>query len=297
MKNICAIWDIQKAGAGLGSLLLFQEELLLYRDILKFDGVDLFFCLGSKKVLLSYLASLAQLNQYLHSMHILKNKHELKYDKMNPDVFLWPPLNIEESFSYNESTLHIQKIWKQTGKLIALESPLFVKAQAEAWIKSHVQSECYPVAVHLKNSTNNKESNANQAEWLKFFLDCKSKKLPIIFILIGNECYDEGFNDCPNCVLTQNHGGSLDLDLSLIQISLLFMGMSSGPGNIAILSELPYLIWKHPDHHATAMGKELNKDGQFAFSNEKQKLIRGADCFENLVQQFAWLFDKIVRTQ
>jgi len=296
MKNICAIWDIQKAGSGLGSLLLFQEELLLYCAILKLDGVDFFFYLGSKKVSLSYLASLAQLNPYLHSLHIIENQQDIVHAKMDRQAFVWPSSDIEKDFSYNESTLHIQQLWQETEELVALESPLSVKAQTTTWIKTHVPSGCYPVAVHLKNNRENKQSNANQAEWLRFFLDDSLKALPVMFVLIGDDCYDEAFNYCPNCVITQNHGGSLELDLSLIQSSLFFMGMSSGPCNIAILSELPYLIWKHPDHHATEMGKELNNEERFVFSNEKQKMIRDYDCYENLINQFNWLFDKIMRS-
>ena len=293
MKNICAIWDIQKAGSGLGSLLLFQEELLLYREILKFEGIDLFFLTGSKKVSFSYLASIAQLNPFIQSIHILKDIGNIRNDQIQQGCFLWPSTKIDEKFSYQESTLHIQTLWKQKGNLIAFECPPDVKEKAVSWMQSHIPSECYPVSIHLKNSTQNKQSNANQAEWLKFFKDCRYKELPVIFILIGDDPYDTSFGDCPNCIITKNHGGSLELDLSLVQNSLFFMGMSSGPCNIAILSELPYLIWKNPDHHAKEMARELNKNGQFPFSNDRQMLLRQNDCFENIVDHFTGLFNKM----
>jgi len=293
MKNICAIWDIPKAGSGLGSFLLFQEELLLYRDILRLDGIDLFFFTGSKEMSSPYLADLARFNPFIRSMKIMKDKPDILNDRINSYGFIWPSTNCGQNFSYNESTLHIRKLWKQTGNLLCPESPSGIRAKATSWMQTYIPPEWYPIAVHLKNGNVNKQSNANQTEWLKFFEDCRYKKLPVIFILIGNDFYDKGFNDCPNCIITQQHGGYLGLDLSLIQMSLLFMGMSSGPCNMAVLSDLPYLIWKHPDHHTKKMNRELNSNGQFPFANDQQKIIRENDCLEALVCQFAWLFNKV----
>ncbi len=81
--------------------------------------------------------------------------------------------------------------------------------------------------------------------------------------------------------------------MALIELSSAFMGMSSGPCNMAILSDKPYLIWKHPEHHKEEMGREFQGHKQFVFANEHQKFIKGWDTLENLQREFSKLFRQL----
>lgn len=291
-QTIFALWDLEITGTGMGAFLIFQEELLMYRSLLNAQHIEMYVYLGDINIPLSYLASLAQLNPFLTALHFIKDKKEFVHHFPAGDVFQWPSLNVDNNCSYFGSTLHIQKLWMKTKKMFLLQSPPSIMIQAKNWLKSYVPYGHYPVTIHLKNNNVDSQSNANQEEWLKLLK--KNKRHPLKFILIGNEPYDERFYDCPNCVITQKKGGCLDLELALIQLSFFFMGMSSGPCNLAVLSDLPYLVWKHPDHHSHQMDEELDENGQLIFSNHNQKFIRGIDTFERLDHELNTLYKNLM---
>lgn len=291
-QTIFAVWDLEIAGTSMGAFLIFQEELLMYRDIWDVQDIELFFYLGETNVSLSYLASLAQLNPFLTAVHFIRDKKDVAHRLPVGEIFQWPSCKLDNNCSYFGSTLHIQKLWEKTQKIFSLQSPNSLNILAEKWLKTHVPEGHYPVSIHLKNNDVDSQSNANQEEWLKLFKE--NKNLPLKFILMGNEPYDERFSDCSNCVITQSEGGSLEIEFALIQLSLFFMGMSSGPCNIAILSELPYLVWKHPDHHSREMDKELDENGQLVFSNQNQKFIRGIDTFGSLNHELNILYENLM---
>ena len=69
-------------------------------------------------------------------------------------------------------------------------------------------------------------------------------------------------------------GISLAEQMSLIPDANYFLGMSSGPSALAILSQTPYTIFKHPKHHAWQMLFQLKLNKRFLFSNRSQFYIR-----------------------
>ena len=79
--------------------------------------------------------------------------------------------------------------------------------------------------------------------------------------LVGNEDVDNRITELPNVLLSRNFQSNISRDLAIIQISCAFMGMASGPCNMAIFSEIPYVIYKNPDHDAEQMALELGKAG------------------------------------
>jgi len=284
MKTIIGVWNLKEAGSRLGPLLIFQEELLLQREVLKARTIKVNFQLGETHVSLSYLASTAQLNPFLGSIHFVEDTDNALAMGSEKDSFYWPPPDIYSRSSYSESTLAVQELWHKTGKLVNLESPPCIQKQAREWLNEYVGKHA-PVVVHLKCTTTDAQNCVDQKSWLKLFRDCEDKNLPVKFVLIGDDTYDAQFLHCSNVVFTRMHGGSLDLDLALIPMSLFFMGMSSGPCNLAVMSDHPYLIWKHPDHHAGQMEKEL-QEGRFVFANQYQSFMQDWDTPNNLIREF-----------
>lgn len=74
------------------------------------------------------------------------------------------------------------------------------------------------------------------------------------------ECYKEGID-----IVEQ---------LSLISSAAGFLGMSSGPSAAALLSNTPYVIFKHKKHHALQMEADLAGEKKYPFANRDQIYIR-----------------------
>ena len=53
-----------------------------------------------------------------------------------------------------------------------------------------------------------------------------------------------------------------------------------------ILSQVPYVVFKHPKHHVEEMKKELGDKDGFVFCHARQKIIRQIDSVENIQKAF-----------
>jgi hypothetical protein len=62
--------------------------------------------------------------------------------------------------------------------------------------------------------------------------------------------------------------------MNLIQNSVGFIGTASGICSGAVFSEVPYFVYKSPEHHKEQFEKELKKQETFPFSALNQKIIR-----------------------
>jgi ADP-heptose:LPS heptosyltransferase len=242
---------------------------------------------------LSYLGSLAQVNPKLNNIFILDdiNRFFEFYNKKN--IRVWPNKNQLNINSYSESTLSVQSMYLKHKSLEYLKMPPFVLDYAKKWIKKNIKTSLF-VTVHLKNNPHNTKSNAQLKQWKIFFEHCRNSNFPIIFVLIGNDEFDEDINKLSNVIITQLHGGNLELDLALIQLSYFFMGMSSGPCNMALFSGVPYLIWKHPNHHVNEMKREFQGHDKFVFAKERyQKFFIDWDNTDNLIREFNDLYKEL----
>lgn len=293
IKNIIGLWDLEQADSSLGAFLIFQEELLLQREILQANSIEILFSLNKNSVAPPYLATLALFNPFLESAHFVNDVSSRTATSYNiKTTFYWPTPDMYQHSSYSGSILTVQKLWQKTGKLINLISPASIHKQTLEWINKYI-GNYIPIVVHLKNSPTNTQSNANQETWIKLFKDCEDNELPVRFVLIGNDTYDTRLLNCSNVVITQNYGGCIELDLALIPMSMLFMGMASGPCNMALFSGVPYLIWKHPDHNTQEMDREFQGHSQFLFADEYQKFMREWDTVDSLIQEFKALYARL----
>jgi hypothetical protein len=294
-KIVVGIWDTQQVSKRMGDFLIFQEELLLQQAVAETPSIDLVILKHDSPVPTSFLATLSQLNPSIKNLIFLNEEKDLSLIKDHygeENILFWPPENQKDGNSYTESTLALQTMYQQHGELIHLKMPTSVQVQAKKWLKKYVETSI-PIAVHLKNNPHDPQSNAQIDNWLNLFEYCQSEKLPVVFILIGNDVYDDRCYQQSNVRITQMLGGQLELDLALIQLSYLFMGMSSGPCNMALFCGVPYLIWKHPGHHVKEMEKEFQGHSQFMFANEFQQFFRDWDSSENLIQAFKDLYFRL----
>jgi len=303
-KKILGVWDMTKAAPRLGSLIIFLEELLLFRDITKSEKIDIAFIKESNQVdktkfdhslldtVTSFLPNLGAIFFFdsQNSYNEFLSCKEQTYD-------IWPPCyySLDET-SYADSMISIQKKFREIGKLILLSISEDRKQYVLNWLQKAVPKKL-PVVVHLKNNNIGTKSNANVDEWLSFFNTCHHEQLPVHFILIGNDPYGPRYQQCPNVSLAQADQGGLLFDLSMIQACFMFMGMASGPCNMALFSGVPYLIWKHPDHHVQEMDREFQGHSQFLFANEYQKFMREWDSADSLIREFKALYARLNKQQ
>lgn len=77
------------------------------------------------------------------------------------------------------------------------------------------------------------------------------------FLIAGNDYQPEEISQISNTFSLASLGFSISQQSYLISESLFFMGTASGLCTPAMLSHIPYVIFKHPSYHSFEMKKEL----------------------------------------
>lgn len=314
--RVLGVWDVRKARLRLGNMVILAQELHAQAELHQGevegvcfvhdaerplpvpvspegDGAVVFLdapaCAGSAA--LSVLSSLKGVDACYHAGSVSAVR-EFVERQPRPYV-VWPPLEGLDvqgriDYPYGE-TLFLQDFFKRFGHL----PPITLKPEPLAWARAFIEATvrpAYPVVVHLKNAPpEQSQSNADPGAWAGFFEACVPQR-EVKFVVIGNEPVDARIRRLPNVVVTQDLGGSAVRDLALIQTARVFMGMASGPCNMAVFTDIPYLICKHPDHTPEKMARELGDRDHFAFAAPGQKLLRVHETRELLMSEFARLW-------
>lgn len=194
------------------------------------------------------------------------------------DAFFWPPVTYPD----HDTTLITQMLFRQYAVKPQLELSHTMRHWAGSFFKKYTNNRM-PIVIHLKQNQLPGNSNANLDAWWKFLRPLQYSH-EYSFFIIGNEAIGSKFDDLKNVTITKNLKLNLMQELSLLRSGAAFMGMSSGPANMAIFSNLPYVIFKHPDHHAAKMKGELVRKQQFIFATAAQKFYRDFDSAPNLAK-------------
>lgn len=207
----------------------------------------------------------------------------------------WPALNEEGPVNHRySSTLFVQQSYRENGFIPRLSCKTGPVQWAVQFMERFVTASL-PVAVHLKYDPNKQgDSNADLDAWLSFFKACY-RCYDATFILIGNETIDRRVCELPNTLVAQDYGSNLSGELALIQTAPIFMGMATGPCNMAIFGENSYIIFKNPDHDTEEMKLELGTGNQFPFATPLQRLARVFETGENLMTEFDYLYTCVNR--
>lgn len=319
--QVLGLWDLRAEPVTLGGLLFMVEELLAQAVIhdaemagvcfigdlshrlprsesLLDDGamreLDSVTCAHS--VLLSMLLDL----QGVKACYLAKSLTAVKdFVSQKPSTYLiWPSLDaVDEEGQIKHAygtTFFLQQFYKKHGWIPSISMKPRHTRWALDFIENHV-APFLPVVVHLKNNPNEVGcSNAKFEAWLNFF-ESSIDRYEVKFVLIGNEAIDERIEQLPNVVVTQALDGTLSRDLALIQVAYLFMGMSSGPCNMALFSDVSYVIYKNPDHHPEQMALELGEADHFPFATPFQRFLRVFETKENLISAFHHLYTHLNR--
>ncbi len=298
---LLGVWDLGRFDPKLGSLLIFFEELLLVAQREHLAGLEVAFVLGRNAVPRLFLKQMLHFLPGCAAVRYFENSAELtEFLEAHRDQYrLWPASwsDVPGTGSHYGSTLAVQELARDQGII-----PLIASKEAEnlawEWLQAHPDpAGSWPVAVHLKNQSRDPESNADPENWRRLFVHGRQQNPPARFLLIGNDPVSPLFDGMDHVIHVQPAPGGVMLDLALILASRFFMGMASGPCNLALFSYLPCLIWKHPDHHAAAMERELDDRGGFSFSVENQHFFRRHDEAVHLIEQFSRLAHQLGHCQ
>jgi hypothetical protein len=319
MDEVIGIWDTNNSPLSLGGLLILAEELKMQTLVhqaksvaigivgdcassllpgqLPQNGEPLVLlsreaCQGS--VLLSLLLDLESINV----CYLCPSLEELqRYLQARPKRYiLWPQLDEHHLISHRDSsTIFAQKFFAERGFIPHLSCKTDLLRWAASFIAQYV-APSLPVVVHLKNNPNLKGcSNANFKSWYNFFLSCYGQ-YDVKFILIGNEPIDPQITQLPNVLVARDCESYLSRDLALVETSYIFMGMSSGPSIMALFCDIPYVIYKNPDHDVEEMALQLGTNNRLLFATPVQKFLRIFETPQGLMTEFADLHAHINRS-
>ncbi len=309
MTRIAGIWDWARSGGSLGSLLILLEELQIQCRTHGADAIDVFIVRDAVDLIdgmppggpdapgrlpvpdpgkAAAMAGIARAMSGVADCRVCFEQAAVRDAKalMRTGRIMWPDpeLLVRGGHCY-DTTRAIQDFYSRAREIPRLSVGAGLAGWADAYLKERAEGRM-PVAVHLKN---NREiagrSNARMDSWLTFMSGCQ-REHRVHFFLVGDDPVDPRFRALRNATIAQDDGLTLDRSLALIQVAGLFMGMMSGPANMALFGKNPYLIFKNHDHHAREMASELGDSDHYPFALPHQRVLRTWDTTENLVAAF-----------
>lgn len=263
-KRLVGVWDLGISKIFLGGLITLAEELLIVAERNRISAPIDIYIVGDRKKIVPQDAFLAALASIKGIRKIIwSNTLSLPEDSIR-----WPA---SQRYAYG-STLAVQQFYKEKKSLPYLS----MKETNNSWARSffkHRIGDRLPIVIHLKN--------ANMTGWRKLF-SLYSKEQRYIFILIGNDPLPQTLRQHGNVIVARDFGSTLPRDLALITHAYLFLGLASGPCNMAIFSDVPYVIFKDPRQHPESMKREIGRQERFSFSKPYQFFLRKYDTFDTL---------------
>lgn len=313
-KRIMGVWDTRALKPALGCLLVFIEELKIQQFIHKAEHIDVCFLGDAEQI-----ANRNTVQDKGNGQLLILDKESCR-KSFQPGVLLdidnitayyqcdsfsdlqnyvhssvceyivWPSKDGDAITGHDfDTTLAVQDFFEKHSFIPYLSCRPELTEWAINFLQSH-SSTGIPVVVHLKN--NPKEQGCSSAAfdaWVAFFEAC-GLDYDVKFVLIGNEEIDKRIYRLPNVVIARDFESTLLRDLALIQAAAVFMGMASGPSLMALFSDVPYILYKNPDHHSEAMRRELGTEDRYPFATPLQKIFRLTETKENLLSNFDLLY-------
>lgn len=317
------IWDLNVSPMSLGGLLILVEELKILCEVHQACEADLCVVVDGQGPVISIpswtdnrwaaltdsdsckdaaLLSVATGVEGIGTCFLAASMDELRHFMHHSgcSYVSWPPLSPEGTIDHQYGySLFVQEYYRKQGRIPLLRCKADPIRWAVRFLKTHV-APSVPVAVHLKNKLRGADQrpdwyNAIHDEWHAFF-QAAYDRYDIRFVLVGDDAIPERIRALPNVIVAQDWGGELLRDLALIQTAFAFMGVASGPAQMAIFGEAPYVIYKNPEHHIELMNREMGSSDRFVFSQPFQKLLRQFETRESILHEFDHIYAHTCRT-
>lgn len=306
MKRILAILDLRKAPWTLGRVLNFQEEALVHREECEADKIDIVFFYDQLKrfdittdnyrFYLSKLFPMAFVNRHLGSFMFIDSFAALYIISFNY-YHVFPSMTklIKRKDTYKGSFNKVLDFYNREGFIPQLSCSKAMVMWACSFIEKEVRPYS-PIVVHLRNCSvpfsDGIERNALLDEWLSFFKFCtKSVYRNIQFIIIGTlQEIDPRFRALKNVIFSKDYGTTAEQDCALIQTSVMYMGVNSGPTIMARYCGVPYIHFEafEPSHHdAPPKGEQL------PYATPLQRMVWRRGTKEVIAKNFVEIFNQI----
>ncbi|MDA9897227.1 hypothetical protein N9D90_00315 [Alphaproteobacteria bacterium] len=263
-SSLDLIWDLTRERLTIGGALVLRQEGEILAQIRGQKWITLHInCRGSDRSMVEGLSETVFGSSTL----------PFKILYSHSGVEGWPPQAVRShpNFSYY-SFSRLISMHKDSGIKPCLRWGADQKALAKQVL---AQTKGLLICVHLRSVApfTVEESNADGPSWQTFF---DKHAIPGVcnFVLVGDDALPEGLNLPPGVHRAVDSGIDLATQLALVSCANGFLGMASGICTAANLSEVPYVIFKHPGHHSAEMLIELGAATQFPFSGSRQQLWR-----------------------
>ena len=301
-KRVLAICDFRTMPYTVGELLYFQEMTLISRLEHNVEKVDIvWLCDPNNRArsdqgppenyyhYLSPLLPLAHVNPHLGSFMLMDSQEALEtYITDNLDRYhIFPPAKdiFGLRFSYREYYKRTQNFYAKHGFVPHLSC----KPSTLLWGRSFIAQEVrphLPVVVQLRNRGDHVWRNIRPESWLEFFAFCEDR-FDVKFIVIGSkEEIDPRFRSLSNVVFSKDYCTTVEQDMALLQISLMYIGPCSGPNLMAWFSDVPYVIFSFETTYVTLP----HGSGHLPWATPLQKLVWEPETTELLIDEFTNLF-------
>jgi hypothetical protein len=273
--NFCLNLDLNKNITLGGALTVRAECEILFR---KFDFDEIFIKFhkeinAKKKSFL--LDSIFQSSAYKYEEISDQNKAGLN----------WPPENLKlnKNFEFH-SFDRLVFLFKKYNLYPFLFWDEKIKKSAEK--KMPINNTTIFVHTKYVSPYLVEESNTDWIIWEEFFELMYSLHPDITFCLMGDDSIGMSIEHKKNIVIAKNKELLLNEQLYLASQSAGFLGMASGVCCAANFSKVPYVIFKHPEHHKREMLDELGQNETYEFSHSCQRLLRSNQSLDLFTQSF-----------
>lgn len=292
MTKTLIVVDTNRYDFSMGICLFFIENVKIFLQKNKVNEIDLVIVSDNQNLINNFINNLILplFKTYLKikKIKVLFNKNELETFLKSPGYqYIFPDSDSFKDKNSFDSTIPFQKHFNQFNSLPLLTPNEDLKSWAFNY-KEKINSKM--VMIHLKNIPNSK-SNANQVEWFKFFKHCLEYHPNYKFVIIGKDKILPKIINLKNVILAKDQKLTMIQELGLINQASLFMGMCSGPFAAALLSGIPYLVFKNPEHHREIMQKEIGDLNNYSFASENQFLIRKEETALLLQEKFSKIIE------
>ena len=313
-KRILAIMDLRFAPHSYGEALTFQEVTMIERILHGVDKIDIVWLCDPNQparddqrlttdnyyYYLSDRLPLAYVNPHLGSFFLMDSGEALEaYIRDNAHrYYVFPSFQeyLGRRWIYRNYFNRVQEFYHQHGYIPNLSCQADMVTWARFFIKEEVRP-CLPVVVHLRNDRSKTwglalERNVKLDYWLEFFAFCKDKFDVKFIVVCGKDEIDPRFRNLTNVILSKDYATTVEQELALIQVSMMFMGACSGISAMAMFSEIPYIIVNfRPDFEDIPYGSSP------AFVTSRQRLIWEPETTELLIDEFQNLFRQLDTSQ
>jgi len=269
--GVCAVYDFQVERPTLGGAMILRQEV---ESRIDFQGY-------SRAALTIDHSQFVDFSMLSVVRSIFESSARCDFE-MSPGGDDWDewPIKSERSrvgFSYF-SMSRVIRDFHQTGKYPRTHWSNHVQKRVSDVIH-HLDSPI--VSVHLRNMSGEtlKDSNADGDVWGRCI---KTNKSRAIFVLVGDDDIPAGVILDDRCVRARDLGLTVVEQMGLVSVSKGYVATASGFSTAAYFSDIPYVIFKHPEHHVSSMKDELGDSRAYPFALQNQLVVREVATFESV---------------